>query len=277
MGVRKIFVASVVFFTGILFVIPPGLIDPNFGNTILTITTFLFGIFAGFCILVTTTDYTTVRSLASEETSHWISLYQTMRVYRDSFAEELRAIIEHYIIRSFDYDFLDYARETKEEFKTATEFLIRLPVDEKESSVHQNILDRLADITLARQNLTALGKRSLSSLEWIVLLVLAVTVVASLYTLRNGTLFFDFITVAVSASIVLVLVLIREIDKYTWNEGTFSFDVFNNVLTAMDGLPYYPAEFVGKIIWPRESEYRVGTLISPGKSWERKIEIVSKS
>ncbi len=274
---KNIFFVSVLIFTALAIFLPSGLISPEQGNVILTVSTFLFGIFAGFCILVTTSDYNIVRGLAAEETSGWISLYQTLRVYDEKFAKEMKSIIERYIIRSFDYDFINYARETKEEFTQAVEYLVHLPVDEKESSVHQNVLDRVSDITIARQHLTALGKRSLSFLEWIVLLILSTTVVATLFGLRSGDLFFDVVTVAVSASIVLVLVLIRDIDRYVWNDGTFSFEVFNNVLLAIGTLPYYPAEFISEgIVFPHEKIYRVGSLISPGSSWERRIEIVEK-
>src|SRR3989344_3978428 len=107
---RTVFFVSVVAFTAFLFVIPRQFIPADYGNTILTISTFLFGIFAGFCIAVTTTDYNSVRGLAADETAHWISLYNTARVYAPEKLDELRRLVGRYMIRAFDYDFLDYTR-----------------------------------------------------------------------------------------------------------------------------------------------------------------------
>src|SRR3989344_3276056 len=187
---RKFFFSSLILFGLIAYLLPTNLINTDYGNVILTITTFLFGIFAGFCILVTTNDYNTVRGLAADETAGWISLYDTLCVYSKSWADKLRPLLAEYIIRSFDYDFIDYARETKPEFRPIQDLVRNLPVEQEKSSIHQNILDRMNDVVLARQQLTALGNRSLSWLEWLVLFLLSFIIVATLYGLRTGSLFF---------------------------------------------------------------------------------------
>src|SRR3989344_4152657 len=166
---NKIFLVSIVIFAGLAAILPTGFLDSEYGNVVLTISTFLFGIFAGFCILVTTNDYNVVRGLAADETAQWISLYDTLRIYDSRAYNEIKPLLREYIIRSFDYDFIDYARETKPEFTRIRDLINSLPVMESKSSVHQNILDRIADVTKARQHLTALGNRSLSRLEWLVL------------------------------------------------------------------------------------------------------------
>ncbi|HEY4482687.1 MAG TPA: hypothetical protein VI953_00760 [Candidatus Paceibacterota bacterium] len=274
---RRFFIASVLVFALLAYIIPTGLINTDYGNVILTIATFLLGIFAGFCILVTTNDYNSVRGLAADETAGWISLYNTLQVYDKSEAAKLKPLLSEYIIRSFDYDFIDYARETKPEFKPIQELVTNLPVVEAKSSVHQNVLDRMDDVISARQHLTALGNRSLSPLEWLVLFMLSSTVVATLFGLRTGSLFFDFVTVAVSSAIVMILVLTYDIDRYMWNDAAFGFETFNNVLIALGELPYYRQDFLERgIVVPIENKYQIGIIINPGKSWERRIEIVEK-
>ncbi|OHB18366.1 MAG: hypothetical protein A2749_02580 [Parcubacteria group bacterium RIFCSPHIGHO2_01_FULL_45_26] len=273
----KLFIISLVFFGVLAYLLPTSLIDTDYGNVILTIATFLLGIFAGFCILVTTNDYNSVRELAADETAGWISLYNNVQVYDADSALKLKPLLSEYIIRSFDYDFIDYARETKPEFRPIQDLINSLPVMESKSSVHQNILDRIADVTKARQHLTALGNRSLSRLEWLVLFMLSFTVIATLYGLRTGSPFFDFVTIAVSSAIVMILELTYDIDRYMWNDASFGFETYNNVLVAMGELPYYRQDFLQRrIVVPLEKKYQIGILSNHGKSWERKIEIVDK-
>src|SRR3989338_10674941 len=81
---RKFFIFSVVIFSAIAYLLPINLINTDYGNVILTIATFLLGIFAGFCILVTTNDYNSVRGLAADETAGWIFLYNTFPGYDKS-------------------------------------------------------------------------------------------------------------------------------------------------------------------------------------------------
>jgi len=69
MNTRNIFLLSVVLFVGLLFVIPNSFISADLGNTILTVVAFLFGIIAGFYIVVTTTDYNSVKNILASETA----------------------------------------------------------------------------------------------------------------------------------------------------------------------------------------------------------------
>lgn len=277
MFTHKVFIVSVIIFTGLTVILPTNFLNSEYGNVVLTISTFLFGIFAGFCILVTTNDYNIVRGLAADETAHWISLYDNLRVYDQKSYNAIKPLLAEYIVRSFDYDFIDYARETKPEFTRIRELVVSLPAKSDLSSVHQNILDRMSDVTIARQHLTALGKKSLSATEWTVLVILSATVVATMFGMRSD-IFFDAVTVAVSSALVLILVLVRDIDRYAWNDAAFGYEVFNNVLVAIGELPYYRKDFIDRgLVVPHEKVYQMGVLLNPGNSWERRIEIIQKT
>ena len=129
-------------------------------------------------------------------------------------------------------------------------------------------------IITARQQLTVLGARTLSIFQWTILFALATIFIFSLYGLRTGELFFDVVTVAISSSIVLVLLLVRDLDLYIWNEKTFGYDIFENVLKSIGQLPYYPAESIKqKRVQPHDKEYRIGTYVNFPKSIDRKIEV----
>lgn len=263
-----------VVFIAFLFVIPSGFIDVNLGGIVLTISTFLFGILAGFYIFVTTTDYNNVKSLAGSETAGWIWLYNNAAMYDARITEKLVLLIDNYICRAFDYEFIDYARSTVPEFENIQKFLREIPAKPGSEILYDKIRDAVNNITLARQQLAVLGAKALSIFEWLILIVLAGIVTATMYGMRTGSLFFDAVTVALAASLVLVLLLIREIDLYMWNEKTFAVDVFENVFIAIGQLPYYPSYLidVGRVM-PEEKEYRVGVYKDYPRSLERTMEI----
>ena len=275
MKIYHIFFISLVVFTALLFSLPQGFISSELGNAILTISTFLFGIIAGFYIVITTTDYNNVKSLLADETAALISLYQNVLIYDKQSAEKLSLLIDEYMRDTFNYEIIDYARKTHPQFEKIQRATRDLPVRENLSSVYQEIRGAMNDIVVARQQLTVLGAKTLSIFQWIVLFVLALIPLVSLYGLRTGEMFFDIVTVIVSITVVLILVLIRDLDLYVWNEKTFSFEIFNNVFKAIGQLPFYPAESIRKgRVCPKENEYRLGTYVDFPRTLERKIEVI---
>lgn len=274
---RDVFTISVLFFVALLFVLPSTFISSGLGNTILTMGTFLFGIIAGFYIIVTTTDYNSMKSFLAKEAAGLISLYKAVETYDQQSAKELARLVDEYIRRSFDYEIIDSTRGTAQEFSRIRNFVFSLPIKSELSSLHQVIVQTTAQVEEVIQQVTVLGSRTLSRFQWTVLVVLGGLVVASLYGLRTGELFFDIVTVLISSSVVLIFFLIRELDLYIWNEKTFSFEIYQNVFKAIGQLPFYPLESIKKgRIHPTENEYRLGIYINFPKSLERKIEIRRK-
>ena len=275
MKTRNLFLISAVIFIALLFIIPRSFIPTELGNTILTVVAFLFGIIAGFYIVVTTTDYNSVKSILATETAGWISLHQNVLIYDKKIAEKLALLIDAYIRRAFDFEIIDYAKSTNDEFEPIKELVRELSFKEKLSPIYEKIRNIMDDeIITSRQQLTVLGAKTLSVFQWAILLALASIFTFSLYGLRTGELFFDIVTVAISSSIILVLLLIRDLDLYIWNEKTFGYDIFENVLKSIGELPYYPTESIEQgRVQPHDKEYRIGTYINFPKSIDRKIEV----
>ncbi len=274
MNARNIFLVSVAIFIGLIFIVPNSFINKDLGNTILTIVAFLFGIIAGFYIVVTTTDYNSLKSILAAETAGWISLHQNVLIYDKQSANKLSLLIDEYIRDAFDFELIDYARSTEVQFEAIKIFVRELPWKENMSSVHQNIRNNMDVIITARQQLTVLGTRTLSTFQWNILWALAILLILSLYGLRTGELFFDIVTVVISSATVLIILLIRDLDLYIWNEKTFGFDISQNVFKSIGKLPYYPAESLEEgRIYTLEKEYRLGKFVNFPNSNERKIEI----
>ena len=274
MKTQKIFLASLIVFAVLLFFVPRVFIPSELGNVILTISTFLFGILAGFYIIVTTTDYNNLKNVLASETAGWINLYQNVLIYDKQLAEKLSLLIDNYIRRAFDFEIIDYARETGPEFAAIQKMLQELPLKSNLDEVYGKIREAIGDITTARQQLLVLSTKTLSILQWLALFMLGGILIFSLYGLRSGHLFFDVVTVAISSSIILILLLIRELDLYIWNEKTFGYDIFENVFKSVGHLPYYPIESLREgRFHPVEKGYRVGIFVDFPKSSERKIEV----
>ncbi len=271
---KKYFFASIALFIVLLFVIPPATLSSDLGNTLLTVVAFLFGIIAGFYIIITTTDYNSLKNTLAQEAAALISLYQQLSIYDRSYAQKLKPLVDNYVRRNFDFELIDYMWGTEPEFGEIERAVEEIPFYADKAEVFQGVHTIKNNLTGARQYLYVLSTRTLSGFQWGVLITLSLIFIGSLYSVRTGSIFFDVVTVALSGSVVLVLLLIKDLDRYVWNEQTFGFDILQNVLRTIGELPYYPAESLeeGRVV-PREKEYRVGTFVGSGVPRSRKIEI----
>ena len=197
-----------------------------------------------------------------------------MGTYNKETAAKLSNLVDEYVQRNFDYELLEVINGTAEEFKRVEKIMEDMPIIPDKQSTHQVILGNVDDLRNARQQQNALLRKALSAFQWIVLISTATLVIWSLFGLRTGALFFDAVTVLISSSIVLILLLIRDIDLYLWNEK-FGFDIFEDLLKNIGKLPYYPSVLIDKgRLKPKESEYRVGVYKNFPQSLEKTIEII---
>lgn len=269
------FCGAVAIFTALLFAVPSGFISPDLGNTILTISTFLFGIIAGFFIVVTTTDYNALKGLVASETGKLAALHQNVLMYDADAAERLKGAIDAYVRHAFDVELMEIPGHVRSDFEAIKRLIRTLPVKEDLSAILQEIRVVMDDLIEVHQNQIVLGTRTVSLFQWFVLIVLSILPIVTIYGLRTGEPFFDFVAVAFSSMIVLILLIIRAIDLYVWNEETFSFSAYEEVLHSIGELPYYPEESIRKgRIRPREREYRVGVPDAALQDGERRVEVV---
>ena len=274
MKIYIIFILALLFFSILVSFVPSGFIPTNLADAILKTSTFLFAILAGFCIAATITDYNDLRTNISREIGEFINLYRNIYVYNQEQAQKLAALIDVYIRRTFDYEIIEYAKQTELEFANIEHFIKELPIEQEKISIFQKILSTMEQLTNSRQKLFVLNSHAVPKIQWIILVTLALTIIFSLLSFSTDNLFFKAMIVVISACLVLVLRLIQELDLCIWNEETFAYELYQNVFKAIGQLPYYPAESIknGRYI-SEEKEYRVGTLIDP-KTFERKIDTI---
>ena len=163
MKTQKVFFISLVVFIIFLFVVPNSFIPNDLGNAILTVLAFLFGIIAGFCIVVTTTDFNTIKTILASETAGWTSLYQNFLIYDKTLAKKLSSHIDAYIIRNFDLEVIDSTKATQTEFEIINKFVreLPLPIKSELSSTFEGIQNTMNDMIIARQQLVVLGKKTI--------------------------------------------------------------------------------------------------------------------
>jgi len=120
-----------VIFIAITFFAPEGR-ESEAVELLLTISTFLFAVLAGFYLTRLNTRYDKVRELIASEDSHWLSVYEYSDVLGKKYRKQLTNIIDKYYRATFDYFIGESHRPTQKYMDELYRLLHSLAVtDEK--------------------------------------------------------------------------------------------------------------------------------------------------
>jgi len=228
---------------------------------LLTVTTFLFGILSGFFITNRWGRYTNLKTLLTNETGYLIGTYKLSTMISEKFAKKIADLIDEYLIQAFRYEIYEYHEKTEEYFYKIFEPFKRLKLkNKKETAVFNKVTDILKTSITDREEIFFLAKDRMPSFLYYVLWILATITIFSLFNLRKYTLTSSIITVLLSTSIVLVILVLRELDKLRWEEDILAFRIFFRVFDAIGKLRFYPDVSIkyGRIEEPKNIDYRLG-------------------
>lgn len=258
------------------------LLFPPFGQfqgseTVLTVATFLFAILIGFFLTRLNSRYDTIRDLVVSEDANMKILYLTAKAYGPAFTKELAEVIDDYYIIAFDSDLNDYSSRASE----ATFQKIWSTVTEKNQhrseSSFQCLLVALAEIEKSRTGTAAISIQKLGTGEWATLLVLATIILVSILGLGSDTLALQVMNVLLSSTLVLVLLIIRDLQNLLLGGKTlWAEESGQEVLETMGKLRYYNKYYLDQginVVPERVKEYRLGTHV-PGSGQAKRIKVV---
>jgi len=242
---------------------------------ILTVSTFLFAILAGFFISRTNNRYDRIRELVSTEDGLWISIYKTAGFFGTQIQTKIGEIINNHHIAAFDYDVGKYYKATDRYFYSIYDLLI-----ENKSTIRKNASDLLDDMVGLlnkmgefRNKSSVIASEKLTKGQWGIMLFLSGLILFSLFALKTDAFYSQISTVLLSTILVLVLLILRDLQNLNIAGQLAVTESGQEVFEAMGKLRYYPEIQIkeGLIKVPKSvKRYRLG-LHKPGEKANIKI------
>ncbi len=270
----KIIVIVLIFF--VVSVIFPENIKIAETSNLLTATTVLFGLLAGFFIASALTNYFRLQSLIAEETADIISLYQRVITLAPRLKKKILAAIDTYVIAAFDYELSVYINKTWPQFNQL------LKICQQINSLPRNmlaedyseLLSLQNDLLKIRQEITLTSRKILGWGHWIFLISLAIVIIFLLFVINDGSLISSLITVLLATATVIIMILLYEIDSNLFAEDELSFTIYQRIFLQLDLLPYYPEDVITKgRLKLQQGKYRIGYYLDYPKSTKKKIKL----
>jgi len=182
-------------------------------NLTLTISGFLFAILAGFFITRLNTRYDKIVESIGEEDAAWLSLYLTAKVIGPEFAKRIANLIDQYYILAYDYYLGNYYKASAPVyFRMYEEFRdYKSKKTNKINSANDAFVAKLQEIESCRNMSSIYTEQKLTSGQWLILITLGLIMIVCLFAIRANSFFSQLTTVLLSTSIVLVLLITRDL------------------------------------------------------------------
>lgn len=235
-------------------------------DIILTVSTFLFAILAGFYISRLGNRYDTIRQLVASEDAAMLCLYRAALFFPAAFVKKVRTAIDRYYIVSYDHSLSEYAYKQSAPYYFALWDAVRSLQSTTPDGAYEAMFTSLIDIEKSRNASSAIAQERLRVGEWSILLILIGIIGFCIFLLREPTIFSSMVTVLFSSALLLVLFLVRDLQNLMLGGGALLEESGQEVLEFLGLSRYYHESFLrtGISVVPKHvAVYRIGRHI-PG-------------
>lgn len=221
------------------FIIPAFSVSTDVG-TLVTATSAVFAVVAGFFIADSMSNYLRLQTLISEENAALISLADYAKKIDAKHSVSIFNAIDGYLIAQLDSDTLNHILQTEKQIDHLNTAIDTLKVGAEDSESYERLLEMREKILTARQEILFAAKKNLTLGHWVTLIVLAALVACTVLAIRDGGIFMNVIAGSMIIGTQAILVLLRDMDNNRLLEMKLGYDNPQEVFHALSMPPYYP-------------------------------------
>ena len=264
MRANKVTILLIIAFVGILVlnIFYPKKIESTFLTVLISIATFLFGIFISFSISDRHGRINELRSNDSLERGYLILIYKYAGAFGKQYQIEMAEIIDQYLISTLDYEIRDFHKN--EPFVDAIYAKIQSVkvINEKQKEVYSEFLDCFSSLIEARRKTIALIADRLSRFEWLVAIFLPFIILLSTILTETSSIIVAVISSVLSVMILNITLFLYLLDNLSWKEERRIFEPYQQTFEAIGKLRYYPEILIleKRVKMYKDKTYRLGVF-----------------
>ncbi len=208
------------------------------GSLLLTISSFLFAIFAGFFMARQGDRYSSIRGAIAEFDGNMTALYRDFgHLSKELQARAADIIRRHYAVilekRAWDHHFMNTSDTI-----TSLHAVLDDAGGHDDTEIHEaaiaGIRSALGQLQVVRKGMIGLHVERIPAFQWALIAILAVVLLASISGVPS-TLLGSILKGAFGTSVVLVIVLLRDFDGLKFFEGAIGTRSAEDILGILDG------------------------------------------
>jgi hypothetical protein len=205
-----------------------------------SVATFLYGVLLAFTIVRTRERLMLVQDLVAKSNSCLLSLHQMAAVFAREECERIRGLIDRYLTDQIDYRLVDN-HITMPSFVALTEGVFALdPTTRQQELLYREVSRVAIEMTEYRSLTESSTGQSLSSLEWVSLLLLLLVLLGLITVLPGGSIFGAVVAGVLAGTLVSLMTLLRKLDLLRWHERVAIWEPTTRIFRSMGLDPYVP-------------------------------------
>jgi len=237
-GLKKDIAFGVCLFL-VSFLLPLFRINNDLG-TLVSATSTVFAIVAGFFIADAMSNYLRLQTLIAEENASLISIADSVKKAGGDDSVNVHKAIDQYMIAQLNLGTLAHVFQTEKEVDQIGVAINAFTASPEGKECSDRIFDMKDKIISCRQEISLAAKNNLTAGHWIVLITLAILMATTILTIRDGSLLMNLIVGLMIIGTQAVLVLLREMDNNHLLEKKLAYENPREVFHAISQPPYYP-------------------------------------
>tara|TARA_Y100000310_G_C20680025_1_gene815367 strand:+ start:524 stop:1372 length:849 start_codon:yes stop_codon:yes gene_type:complete len=257
-------ILSVIIF-GLLAYFLPGRGMDDLVLALLSVSSFLFGIFVAFSISDRHSRQKEMRETLKMSDANILNLYQLSKVMNKNIHKKIQKLIDNWLTSTLDYFLKDHHKTDKNFHKLYLYVLNIKPETKKQSLIYGEMISHLTLQTESNKRVRYLAQDKITVAEWTSILILAGIILFSLFYINTNTIFSILLVTLLSTTLVTILLVLRDLDALYWKEQKWIWDPLTSLFKEIDLLPYFPQEVInnGRVKIKKGLKYRSATYPKP--------------
>jgi hypothetical protein len=215
---------------------------------VLTVSTFLFAILAGFFTSRLNDRFNDIKNLVASEDAYFTTLYRFSRKFSPSFLKKVTKIIENYYITCFDFEISQNYKYTSTYIDQLNALVINYkPRNANEAILLEEMTEYLLEIEVCRNQQSVSVLQSITAGHWTILSILCSIIVISVFYLKSGSLFSYVTTVMLSTVVIMVILIMRDIKNFQLYGPTLAVESGQEQFELMGLDRYYHENYLEEI------------------------------
>lgn len=227
-----------------------------------------FTITAGFTLATVWNEYTDMREAVSAELGEIENVFFFVKRFGKKTSERFAAMLDSYLMVSLVVPFSKFSKTNKLFYKMQ-DFTLRSinPKNSRERLALDKLWDGMQRWEAHRETQTILGPSRVPRVLWLALISLAAGTITYMYLIKVDSAVSVMVTTLVSFSISLTLLVIRELDEYTFGDFPSYIEATEEMFDLIGKQRFYWPPYVrkGYLVPPKGTKYRT-TLQAEAKA-----------
>jgi hypothetical protein len=228
-------------------------------DVLVSITSFLFGIFISFSITSRRSRIDRINELFKIDEANFVLIYKLCGQLEHGVVDKVRNLIDKQYIDQIDYILVDYKKSSKSFYDIYDYFLSIKPSGSYDERIWGMIMGLLGDSAASRKQVETLVTQRITRYEWVSLLGLFSLIVFFVLYLNDGSILSILLsTILTTVAFILTLVL-RDLNNLKWQNNSWIWDPLHNFFLTLGLLPYYPEDVIKykEVLLPKTGKIRV--------------------